>query len=268
MRRSLLLVSLLVVSSLSGQAALKLGTVRYEFGPNMATLTLGTNLIKNTSQEDATGSIKLQLWACTAPYTGGTIQGSLLGSTGTINGLGPGQYYENLSRSMPYVPPKAAGTYHLVFVLLEYRAGNYVIVNHVNMTNPKALAPLPLFTMRGPSRWKSSYEGGTVEIDVGKISHRRTGNSGTLKLSVWATSAPYRGGALSGYEIGAVRKEALKPGFTYDNVKNVAKFVPPPNGTYYVSIVLSEWADGAYRVVAHLPFDAPAKFVAPVKPAS
>jgi len=266
MRLCVVLAILLQIIPFSAHASPVLGQVRYEFVNNGASLSLGADLIKNSSKENATGSLKLQLWATAAPYTGGTIKGYLLGGTDTIKGLGPGQYYENLRRVVSYVPPPVAGTYNIVFLLLEYRSGAYVIVSHVNMTNRKALAPLPLFSLTGPWRWQSSYEGGTVEIDVAKISHRRTGNTGTLKLAVWLTKAPYSGGTLSGYEIGEVRKDPLKPGFYYENVKNVARFVPPPAGSYYASLVLSEWSDGQYRVVAHLSSSTATQFNAPPAP--
>lgn len=248
----------------AGMAAPKLGAVSYQFSKDSSKVTLGCDWLKNDSRENATGTLKLQLWACPQPYEGGTIRGSLLATTDRIQNLGPGQFYENLRRTVPYTAPSTAGTYHMVIVLLEYREGKYVIVNHVNMKNLKTLTPPPLFSMKGPWRWQTSYEGGTVEMSVAKISHRRTGNTGTLKLSVRLTDAPYQGGRLSGYEIGSVRKEALKPGYVYDEEKNVAKFVPPPAGSYYANLILSEWSEDAYRVVAWLPGASATQFQAPL----
>lgn len=150
----------------AGLAAPRLGKVSYQFSEDLSTVTLSSENVRNDSKENATGTLKLQLWACTGPYEGGRIRGSLIATSGNIEGMGAGQYYENLRRVVPYKPPASAGTYHMVFVLLEYRGGEFVIADSVNMTNLKALAPLPLFELAGPWKWQTSYEGGTVDMSV------------------------------------------------------------------------------------------------------
>ena len=237
--------------------------VRYEFNQQMTTVALHAGMIKNDSRENATGSLKVQLWASLSPYDGGTIHGNLLGTTGRLDALGAGQYFENLKQTVAYTPPSVRENYCLIFVLLEHKNGNYVIVDHVNMAATKSLGPLQLFSMEGPWRFQTSYEGGTVDMSVAKISHTRTGTTGTLRLSVWVTDQPYRGGRLAGYEIGQVQKDPLKAGFVYTDVKNVAKFVPPPPGTYYPTLVLSESDGKQFNTVAFLSSSAPAKFSPP-----
>lgn len=261
---SRLLLVLGFVSTLTAHAAPRFtAPVRYDFNQQMTTVTLQAGMIKNDSRENATGSLKVQLWACSSPYEGGTIHGQLIGTTGRLEALGPAQYFENLKQTVAYTPPSVRENYCLVFVLLEYKNGNYVIVDHVNLAATKSLGPLQLFTMEGPWRWQTSYEGGTVDMSVAKISHTRTGTTGSLKLSVWVTAQPYRGGRLVGYEIGQVRKDPLKAGFVYTDVKNTAKFVPPPAGTYYPTLVLSESDGNQFITVAYLSSSVPAKFTPP-----
>jgi len=250
--------------SLSAQAAPRFAApVRYDFNQQMTTVMLQCGMIKNDSRENATGSLKVQLWASSSPYNGGTIRGHLLGTTGKLEGLGPGQYYENLRRTVTYDPPPSRGSYYLTWLLLEYKNGAYVIVNNVKVPAAVTLGPLQLFTMEAPWRWQTSYEGGTVDMSVAKISHRRTGTTGTLKLSLWLTDLPYRGGRLVGYEIGQVRKDPLQAGYVYTNVKNTAKFVQPPAGTYYATLVLSESDGEQFNTVAYLSSSSPATFGAP-----
>lgn len=239
------------------------GPVSYAFNQQMTAVTLQAGMIKNDSRENATGSLKVQLWASSSPYDGGTIRGHLLATTGRLEALGPGQFFENLKPTVAYTPPPVRDNYFLVFVLLEFKNGNYVIVDHVDLAATKSLGPLQLFTMEGPWRWQTSYEGGTVDMSVAKISHTRKGTTGTLKLSVWVTDQPYRGGRLVGYEIGQVRKDPLKAGFAYTDVKNVAKFVRPPEGNYYPTLVLSESDGKQFNTVAYLGSSAPAKFTSP-----
>jgi hypothetical protein len=238
------------------------GPVRYDFVNQQAQVALSAALIQNNSEENATGTLQLQLWATAEPYTSGTIRGTLLGSA-KLEGLAAGQYYKDYRKTVAYSPPKARASYFVTMALLEYREGQYVIVHHVNFDAKASLGPLPLFTMEGPWRYQASNEGGTVEMQVAKISHRRTGNTGSLKLAVWLTKAPYRGGQLHGWEIGQVRKDPLKPGFVYNDVKNVAKYVRPPAGDYYGSLVLFESDGQEFKVMAWLTTSEAAHFSAP-----
>lgn len=245
-----ILTALLLAGTLHAAPRLA-GPVRYDFASNQTQVVLSADLIQNNSKENTTGTLQLQLWATAAPYAGGTIRGTLLGSAKLTN-LGPGQYYKNYRKTVPYSAPKARGSYCMTMTLLEYRDGKYVIAHHVNFDTKASLGPLPLFTMEGPWRYQASTEGGTVEIEVAKISHRRTGHTGSLKLAVWLTAAPYRGGKLSGYEIGQVRKDPLQAGYEYKAVKNVAKYSRPPAGDYYSTLVLSESDGERFGTVAWL----------------
>lgn len=237
------------------------GPFRYDFANNQTQIVLSADLINHNSKENATGTLQLQLWATKAPYAAGA-PGWLLGST-RLEGLAPGQFYKNYRKAVPYSPPKAHGSYFLTMVLLEYRSGKYVVAHSVPFNSKASLGPLPLFTMEAPWKINTSVEGGTVEMEVAKIKHRRTAHTGTLKLSAWLTAAPYRGGTLRGIEIGSVRKDPLQPGYEYSNVKNVAKYTRPPGGTYYFNLVLMESDGQEFKVVAWLNSATPSKFAAP-----
>jgi len=255
----LALLVILLPSSAVFAAPQWTGPLRYEFVNQQTQVALSAELISNSSRENATGTLEVQLWAGTEPYQSGTIHGVLLGSA-KLEGLAAGQVYKGLRRVVPYTPPTVRGNYYLTMLLLEFRGGTYVIVQHSSFTSPVNLGPLPLFTMEGPWRYQVSSEGGTVDMGVAKISHRRTGNTGSLKLAVWATATPYHGGALRGFEIAEVRKDALKPGFAYTNVANVGKYVKPPPGEYYMSLVLFESNGKEFEVVAHLESNGTAHF--------
>jgi len=114
------------------------------------------------------------------------------------------------------------------------------------------LGPLPLFELSSAWNWQSSYEGGTIDLSVAKISHRRNSKTGSLRLALWAFPQPYNGAKQNGYELGHVDKAALEKGYTYSNVQHVLKFTPPPNGSYYVVLFLLEFENNAYKEVAYL----------------
>jgi hypothetical protein len=229
------------------------GGSRYSFGPNNATVTFGCDYIKNTSRENATGTIVLKLWARSAPYSGGDLGGHLLSSY-KLEPLGGGMQYSKLSRTVKCTLPTTRKSYYLVMAVTEFRKGGYVVVDHANFTTPVVLGvPPKQFTMSGPWRWQVSDDFASVEMCVDKISHTRTNYTGTLRLALWATQTPYSGGRISGWEMGMVQKKALDPGYSYNDVHNTAKFVKPPPGNYYVSLLLLEFDGGEYVIKAWLP---------------
>jgi hypothetical protein len=196
----------------------------------------------------------VKLWAMDKPYTGGSLGGYLLGSY-KLNGLNPGSQYTAPQRIVTYTAPPEKKNYYICLALVEYSASTkgYVIADTRNMPNTALLGPQKKFEMVGPWTWQTSLEGGTIDMNVAKISHHRTGATGSLKLSVWASKEPYDGGTLHGYELGSVSKKALQPGYTYTNVKNVAKYTPPPDGTYFVYLVLFEFGSNEkYEIVSYL----------------
>lgn len=84
--------------------------------------------------------------------------------------------------------------------------------------------------------------GASMSVDaIQNNSFSRT--TGTLRLELWATLSPTtRGGSISGYRtaIGQTMSP-LAPRTQYSNVLHGAAFSPPPNGTYYFTLVLSEY---------------------------
>ena len=257
---SLVSAAAIVFATLSASADVKItGSTSFKFGPQNTTVTITCGGINNTSRENATGTLKMELWALNSPYSSGTISGVLL-TDYKLDGLNPGSVYNNVQKTLNAVVPKTRKPYYLCLVVAEYRKGGYVIADYRNYTGTTTLGPLALFSMSGPWQWKTSAEGGTVDIAVGKISHTRTGHTGELNVAVWATLRPYNGGNIQGYKLGEVKKDPLQPGFAYTDLKNTAKYKAPPPGSYYVSIVLSEFNNGAYMIQAHLGSASPSVF--------
>lgn len=248
----LLILCGLVLTASSASGALKIyGSSKFSFGTGNRQVTFGCGGINNPSAENATGTIQVRLWALDKPYAGGAISGKVLASY-KLDGLRPKAYYSPVSRTATTTLPTVRKSYHLCLTVMEYKASGYVVSDYRNFDGTTLLGPLKTFTLSGPWRWQTLSEGGTIDISVAKIGHTRTGKTGTLKLSVWATQKPYKGGSIKGFELGSVIKEALKPGYTYTEVKNTAKYKKPPAGTYYVHILLSEFQDGGYKIMDHL----------------
>ncbi|MBL9117735.1 MAG: hypothetical protein JNJ83_22195 [Verrucomicrobiaceae bacterium] len=248
------LLSILVVllsASLADAAPKIYGNSRYQFSNQGTMVTFGCGGINNPSKENSTGTIQVRLWATDTAYRGGSISGKVLGEY-KLNGLKPGSYYSPVSKTIRAALPSKKKHYFVTLTVSEYRNGGYAITDYRTFDKQALIGPVDLFSLTGPWSFRYSTEGGTLDISVAKISHTRTGNTGTLKLAVWATDTPYKGGGIEGYQLGAVTKTALKPGYSYSAVKNTATFKKPPSGSYYITLVLSEYNGSEYRIVDHL----------------
>lgn len=101
----------------------------YEAG----TVNMKVKKISHTRSTN-TGTLRLELWACSQPYTGGTIYGVKMGSV-QKQALKAGFVYTDVDNTAKLTRPKA-GTYHLVLVLLEYSDDKYSIVSWLNPSSP------------------------------------------------------------------------------------------------------------------------------------
>lgn len=253
MKHSLALVVGLWMLMMTGlEAAPKIGGgFSYQFGPGNSTVTISLGAITNSSDENATGTIQVQLWAMDAQYDGGRMRGHAV-ATYKLEGLDGGEQYTNFKKTLKTSLPARRGNYHMCLTVSEYREGGYVITDSRNLSKVVSLGPVRAFSLLGPWSWKRNTEAGTFSMQVKKIGHTKSGRTGSLRLSVWATRRPYTGGDLNGYQLGSVDKKALEPGYAYTDVSNTAKFKKPPPGTYYTTLVLLEYNGEDYVVVAHL----------------
>lgn len=249
--RFLLLAAACAATSLAQAAPKMSGSYRYTFDASGRNVTIAIDRIANTSAQNATGNLMVKLWALDAPYAGGTLTGHQVAAF-PLEGLAGGRQYSNLAKTVAYQPPAHSRAYYMCVTVSEYRNGGYGIVDWGNLPNTKVLGPVKLFTMDGPWSWKSSYEGGTVDISIAKITHTRPGNTGSLRIELWASPNHWNGGPMPGaFRIATLDKPALQHGNMYSNIQNTAKFTPPPDGQYYVSVLLYEF-DQAYKVVSFI----------------
>lgn len=89
----------------------------------------------------------------------------------------------------------------------------------------------------------------TITVDrVENVTDNTT--SGTLQLSLWATSSPYNGGGISGYSIGEYQfNDVLGPGQYFFDISRTVAYDAPPDGTYYLSMILAEWSGSAFEII-------------------
>ena len=227
------------------------GAAKCKFGTGNSQVTFGCDGINNASTENATGTIQVRLWALDKPHVSGSVQGKILASY-KLDGLDPKAHYSPVSHTAAVTLPSIRKPYYICLTVLEYKSDGYVVTDFRNFEGTTVLGPAKLFTLSSPWSWAVHSEGGTIDINVAKIAHTRTAKTGTLKLAIWATENPYDEDVHNGYELGIVTKQPLDPGMGYSDVKNTAKYKKPPDGNYYVSVLLYEFQDDGYKTVAHL----------------
>ena len=105
-----------------------------------------------------------------------------------------------------------------------------------------------------------SYErsGSLMTLEVERIENHDPilpfSRSGTLTIQLWATSSPYYGGYLSGYLLAQAEIGRIRGGRFLSHVRRTVSFSSPPQGTYWIVMVLAEWQGFAYETIDYLRF--------------
>ena len=93
--------------------------------------------------------------------------------------------------------------------------------------------------------------GNHVTLNAARIDHYINPlyyQSGTLYLQLWTCLTPFNGLQTSlGYKVAEATLDPLFEGYFYQNVSQTVPFVAPPDGTYYMVMVLAE-SDGYQRL--------------------
>jgi hypothetical protein len=99
-----------------------------------------------------------------------------------------------------------------------------------------------------------SYVGNVAVLTANQVANFDPfGFSGTLHLELWAFSTPYSGSLTFGYKMAQYSLGQLTAGFVFNNIDSgPILFVPPPDGVWYFTLVLTEFTggptDGGYDV--------------------
>ena len=88
-----------------------------------------------------------------------------------------------------------------------------------------------------------SYVGNTAVLTADKVQNFDVGGfSGTLQMELWAFASPYTGAATVGYKVAQYSLGQLSGGVFLAGISSgTIAFVPPPNGTWYFSMGLTEY---------------------------
>lgn len=108
----------------------------------------------------------------------------------------------------------------------------------------------------------SSYKrfGGQIRIKADTVRNNSYYKSGTLKITLWATRYKYRGGTINGYIVGSTKLGRLRGNRYFRNISRRTSFRAPPRGRYYMTMTLSEYKNGRYKIVDYIKFSRRERF--------
>ena len=101
--------------------------------------------------------------------------------------------------------------------------------------------------MSGSFTYLLNFTTSLATVTLTRIDNATSGTTGTLKLELWASVAkPARAGSFSGYRMGSSSLLNPMPPFTfYSDLSETRPFTRPPDGTYWIVLVLLEYNPAA-----------------------
>jgi hypothetical protein len=117
----------------------------------------------------------------------------------------------------------------------------------------------PTIYMQGAVSYRTT--GSTLNFQVGRVQNDRAGyTTGSLRLDLWAMPSPFDNGLPTGSRLlGRYNfTDVLETGFGFPNLNVNTTYTAPPNGTYYVALVLAEFtgsSSGSFTIRDFRQFD-------------
>lgn len=224
------------------------GAYSYQTLSSSTQVQINVTRIQNRRSSGTSGTLRLELWALASPYNGGSFSGIRM-ATSQLGQLQAGFYYENIQRTVAFQRPTQAGTYYVVLMVTEFSSsqplndgfstadwGNFS--NTLVVSGPPAGGDLDLVTP-----WSYQISNGNARVTATRIQNNRAnGTSGSLRLELWATASAYNGGSFSGYKIAQSSFNPLQAGFNYSPIDFTQTASIPPNGTWYITLMLTEFS--------------------------
>ena len=216
------------------------------------TVSLYADRIDNLYNSGVTsGSLALQLWACQAPYTGGSLTGRKLAEL-KLGILEANHFIAPVKSDVPAYFPEQ-GDYAIVLVIAEWDGEDFNLIHdYQNYPNRDVFLHPRLEGLVGYRGTDDAH----LVVDVERIHNPRDPNnlSGTLSLELWALSEPYVVGDFAGYALAGVTLGTLAGGETWQDGSYELEISSPPPGTYTLVLMLREWTGNGYLTRDHSNF--------------
>jgi hypothetical protein len=216
------------------------------------TVSLFADRIDNLNNAGNTsGNLALQLWACQAPYTGGSLTGWKLAEF-PLGFLQANHFLAPVKLDVPACFPES-GDYAIALVIAEWDGEGFNLIHDFHNYPQRDVFLHP--RLDGQVGYRCVDEGHIV-VNVGCIHNARDPDnmSGTLSLELWALPEPYVRGDFTGHALAAVTLGSLAGGANWQDCAYDLEITPPPAGTYTLVLMLREWVGNGYITRDHSNF--------------
>ena len=232
-------------------------------------IRIHAGFIDNYRLAGSSGFLRLQVYATANVYDGtNAITGYVLG-TYNLGPLAAGAALTNRSRLVRYVPPPP-GLYYTTITLEENTTEGFVVADSVNFDGlvnlggfgegGANLASAGDISFAGDVSWSASNK--RVQFFAEQIRNERvSGRSGTLRVRLFASDAPYGGGTntLAGFPMAMQRVGRVFAQSQIQFYPRQTSFRVPPPGDYSVVMTLEEY-DHGWVIVDYVNFDGTSLF--------
>jgi hypothetical protein len=241
------------------------GTFGYNIDFNTNTARLTASEVLNSSNA-GTGTLRLELWALAAPYSGsGSVTGTQMAvaqlpDTCGVNGtLAAGKGCAGISLPSTFKSPPP-GTYYVTMFLTEdvVSCGGFCSVDYGNFDKTVTINSSGApgnnggIELIGTSTYSLSLANNTAQLTVPEVLNTTSGTTGTLRLELWLTTAPYANGtSVPGNRIAmsylpSPCPSALAAGGSCSNIGSTLSVTNLPTpGTYYASLFVTQYDTSA-----------------------
>jgi hypothetical protein len=254
-------------------------------------VVLTADKVDNTGNS-STGTLRLELWALAAPYSGGTVTGTRMASVdvpcGSQGTLPAHTSCTSLSLPTTFTAP-SPGTYYVAMFLTEDLSscngfcmvdwGNF---NQTLVIQPDGTASGGGIQLVGIASILPNFTNNTIQLTVPEVLNSTSGTTGTLRLEIWLLSSPYsRGTVQNGYRIAMTPlpqgcPSALSPGASCSNIGFNALPMSnlPAAGSYDATLFVTQYdsqnctASDHYCIATAINFNNPVSVPAASPPPS
>jgi len=110
-----------------------------------------------------------------------------------------------------------------------------------------------------------SVDGNTVNLAADEVKNNDTsGVSAALRMELWAYATPFDGNPQTGYRMAIRDLGQLAAGASITNISGAVPFTPPPQGTWYFTMFLTEFTgsgnNDGYTARVYATFPTPVTF--------
>ncbi len=248
------LISVIALTGRLGAANLQLiGNYSFQSSGASGTVVMNADTVRNADPSGRSGSIRLELWAFTTPYSGGSLNGHRM-AIYSLSPLNGGSSWSKVSSGSVTFTSPPAGTYFVSLMVTEYTGGStndgYLGRDYGNFVSPLVIESSGTgggrgnLKLLGTQTYIPQNNNTTVVLQATEVRNAApSGRSGALRLELWATASAYSGnGRITGYKLAQYSLSSLNAGSAlYAVSSGSVSFDPPPAGTWNVVMVLTEY---------------------------